>query len=179
MGTKLATGYDQPALGGVYKLTALKDAEGAWRPKVKLSEQAIKTTIPGILQVRRFETRDGMVGDMIYDEIAGPDARHIIVDATDPTRRKRMPRDAQATDLLAPVVRCGKIVSEPESLDVIRDRAQSQLARLHPAICRFLNPHEYPVGMDIGLHEARDRMIQDLRRISAVAGTPLVKIGMG
>ena len=164
VGTKLATGYDQPALGGVYKLAALKDAQGVWYPKVKLSEQAIKTTIPGILQVSRFETKDGMVGDMIYDETAGLDDRRVIVDATDPTRRKKIPCDAQATDLLTPVVRGGSIVSEPESLEVIRVRVQSQLAKLHPAIRRFLNPHEYPVGMDIGLHELRDRMIHDLRR---------------
>ena len=55
VGTKLATAYDQPALGGVYKLGALMDAAENWQPKVKLSEQAIKTSIPGILQVRRFD----------------------------------------------------------------------------------------------------------------------------
>ena len=46
IGTKLATAYDQPALGGVYKLGALRDDKGNWQPKVKLSEQTIKTSIP-------------------------------------------------------------------------------------------------------------------------------------
>ena len=92
VGTKLATAYDQPALGGVYKLGALKDANGEWQPKVKLSEQAIKTSIPGILQVRRFETTGGFVGDMIYDETLGFDERRLIVDTKDSTRRKRMSR---------------------------------------------------------------------------------------
>ncbi|MRR52567.1 MAG: nicotinate phosphoribosyltransferase, partial [Rhodocyclaceae bacterium] len=55
VGTRLVTAYDQPALGGVYKLTAMKDEHGAWAPKVKLSEQTAKTTNPGLLQVRRFE----------------------------------------------------------------------------------------------------------------------------
>ena len=53
VGTKLATAYDQPALGGVYKLGALQLPDGTWEGKLKLSEQAAKTSLPGILQVRR------------------------------------------------------------------------------------------------------------------------------
>ena len=56
VGTKLATAYDQPALGGVYKLAAIRKPGEAWQYKVKLSEQVIKTSIPGILQVRRYSS---------------------------------------------------------------------------------------------------------------------------
>jgi nicotinate phosphoribosyltransferase len=166
VGTKLATAYDQPALGGVYKLGAIRDAGGAWQPKVKLSEQAIKTTIPGVLQVRRFETDGVWAGDMIYDETRGIDAREMIVDVKDPTRRKRMPPDANAHDLLRPVMSGGKLVAEPEPLAVVQARAQRELERLHPSIRRFLNPHEYPVGIDVGLHELRDQLIRDARQPS-------------
>ncbi len=44
VGTKLVTAYDQPALGGVYKLGAIQDEQGHWHPKLKLSEQPIKTS---------------------------------------------------------------------------------------------------------------------------------------
>ncbi len=54
VGTRLVTGYDQPALGGVYKLTAVKEPGEAWRQTIKLSEQVVKINIPGILQVRRY-----------------------------------------------------------------------------------------------------------------------------
>ena len=114
--------------------------------------------------LRHFENDDGMVSDMIFDETRGLDERYIIVDFKDPTRRKSLPSDAQATDLLTPMMRDGTVVAEPETLETIRGRAQSQLARLHPAIRRFLNPHEYPVGLDIGLHEFRDKMIRDARQ---------------
>ncbi|MES2572953.1 MAG: nicotinate phosphoribosyltransferase, partial [Verrucomicrobiota bacterium] len=40
VGTKLVTAYDQPALGGVYKLAAVRAGSGAWEHRVKLSEQA-------------------------------------------------------------------------------------------------------------------------------------------
>lgn len=163
VGTKLATAFDQPALGGVYKLGALRESDGTWQPKVKLSEQAIKTSIPGTLQVRRYVTDEGLVGDMIYDERRGIDERGIIVDAKDPTRRKRLAGEAEARDLLVPVYRDGSVVAEPESLEVIRERRKENLKALHPTSRRLLNPHEYPVGLDIGLHELRDEMIQAAR----------------
>ncbi len=70
VGTKLATCYDQPALGGVYKLSARRASEAdPWTPVVKLSEQPYKRTIPGGQRVRRYyDGVGGPVCDMIYDE---------------------------------------------------------------------------------------------------------------
>jgi len=163
VGTKLATAFDQPALGGVYKLAAMQREDGSWEPKVKLSEQAIKTSIPGMLQVRRYQTEEGLVGDMIYDETRGIDKRAIIVDSKDTTRRKRLAEHAQAYDLLKPALRGGKRAGDVEPLEAIRARAIEQLQLVHPTIRRFMNPHEYPVGLDIGLHELRDGMIHEIR----------------
>ena len=56
--TKRVTAFDQPALGGVCKLAATREPPGPWIHRVKLSEQAIKVSTPGIQQVRRF-TRGG------------------------------------------------------------------------------------------------------------------------
>ena len=53
VGTRLITAHEQPALGGVYKLSAVRDAHGPWRDCVKVSEQSAKVSSPGILQVRR------------------------------------------------------------------------------------------------------------------------------
>lgn len=163
VGTKLATAYDQPALGGVYKLGAIKNADGEWQPKVKLSEQAVKTSIPGILQVRRFENEKGLVGDMIYDETHGIDQRGVIVDAKDANRRKSIPAGATGSDLLIPVMRAGKVVIEKERIDDTRARTHRELNRLHPTVKRLMNPHEHPVGLDIGLNELRDQMIREVR----------------
>lgn len=164
VGTKLATAFDQPALGGVYKLGALRNKEGSWMPKVKLSEQVIKTSIPGMLQVRRYEDQEGMIGDMIFDETIDIDERETIVDAKDPTRRKKILSGAKATDLLVPVLRDGKVVAGKESLEAIRNRMKENLGRLHPTVRRFMNPHEYPVGLDIGLHELRNEMVLNARK---------------
>lgn len=53
VGTNLVTGGDQSALGGVFKLSAI-EKEGVWEPRIKLSEQTAKVSLPGRLQVRRF-----------------------------------------------------------------------------------------------------------------------------
>src|SRR5438876_3246769 len=99
VGTRLITAYDQPALGGVYKLTALRPKGGAWQHKIKLSEQVVKISTPGVLQVRRFEA-----GDMIWDELTGALTR-TIVDPVDMTRRKTLSGDG--ADLLVPIYRGG------------------------------------------------------------------------
>src|SRR5205807_3540937 len=54
VGTRLVTGGEESALGGVYKLSAVRDAGGTWQRRIKLSEQSAKISVPGILQVRRF-----------------------------------------------------------------------------------------------------------------------------
>jgi nicotinate phosphoribosyltransferase len=163
VGTKLATAYGQPALGGVYKMGALRNADSEWEPKLKLSEQAVKTTIPGILQVRRFRTDDGYFADVIYDETLGPDDRRQIVDIRDPTRQTTVLAEAEEMDLLQPVLREGELVTQLDGLQAARERAQEELSRLSPAVRRFVNPQEYLVGIDIGLHELRDRMIREAR----------------
>jgi nicotinate phosphoribosyltransferase len=159
VGTKLITAYDQPALGGVYKLTALRRADGTWEHKLKLSEQTLKINDPGILQVRRFRQDDEFIGDAIFDELSPAPKSFTIVDPLDTTRRKHIPADAKWEDLLTPILRHGQPVREQPSLEAIRERVQRQLGRLHPGIKRFENPHQYPAGLELGLHELKTRLI--------------------
>ena len=159
VGTRLVTAYDEPALGGVYKLTAVADAQGQWVDKVKVSEQAVKSSTPGILQVRRYIRNGEAIGDAIFDERYPPAAECVIVDPADATRRKTLPADAQTEDLLIPVLRDGQLVSPLPSLEEARQRTQKQLALFHPAIKRFINPHAYPAGLELTLHERKFRAI--------------------
>jgi nicotinate phosphoribosyltransferase len=162
VGTRLVTGAEDAALGGVYKLSAVRDPGGAWKPRIKLSEQSAKISVPGILQTRRFTAGGEFAGDLIYDVQDGEPSR-TLVDMMDATRRKTVPPDAAQEELLVPVVRAGRIVYTPPSLAESRARTRQQLARLHPGIKRFVNPHQYPVGLDPALHERRTRMILEAR----------------
>lgn len=159
VGTKLVTAYDQPALGGVYKLSAIRRSDGAWEPKIKLSEQAVKVSTPGILQVRRFRSDTEYLADGIYDLEQGAPPDFTVVDPLDPTRRKQFPVGSVAEDLLVPVFRRGDLVYQPPALGAIRERAGRQLACFHGGIKRLVNPHQYPVGLELGLHERKADLI--------------------
>ena len=165
VGTRLATAYDQPSLGAVYKLTAIRDGSGDWTPRVKVSEQAAKTTNPGLLQVRRYletrprATRGAYAGDMLIDELSPPNGDATMVDPLDLTRRKRFAADAPYTLLLQPVMRGGKRVREPAPLSEARDQVQKELGGFHAGIKRLVNPHRYPVGLERGLHDRKTALV--------------------
>lgn len=163
VGTRLATAYDQPALGGIYKLTAERQPDGAWKHKIKLSEDRAKTSVPGMLQVRRYTQGGLFAADCIWDEITGPRDPLTIVDPRDPMRVKRVPPGTPSEELLVPVFRAGHAVYERPPLDDVRARTRAQLDRLHPGIKRFLNPHAYPAGLDAGLNALRMELIERSR----------------
>ena len=145
VGTRLITAYDQPALGGVYKLTAIRPKGGAWQHKIKLSEQEVKISTPGVLQVRRFEDRD-----IIWDELSpAPEA------------------GAATQDLLVPIYRAGKRVYDPPPLEDVRRRCKEQLARFDAGIKRFENPDPYPVDLEPRLFDLKTRLIAEARGLAA------------
>jgi nicotinate phosphoribosyltransferase len=167
VGTRLVTGHDQPALGGVYKLAAVREPGGEWQPKLKLSEQALKVSNPGIQQVRRFRKDGEYLADMIYDVRAAPSGHSEMVDPSDLTRRKAIPDGTPHEDLLVPMLRGGQRVLSPPALSEIRGRVQEQLAGFHGGVKRFVNPHRYPVGLEVGLFDLRTRLMLDIRGLTA------------
>ena len=165
VGTRLATGGDTPALGGVYKLSAVRQPGRSWEYKIKLSEQTVKTSIPGILQVRRFQDPDGLfAGDAIYDIPTGMESPCLIIDPADQARRKKLESDWKSEDVLVPVFGKGSLVYDVPDLPSVQRRTQEQLGRLHPTIKRFVNPHRYPAGLESRLNIIRLDMIERARR---------------
>ena len=138
---------------------------GAWQHRVKVSEQAAKTSNPGVQQVRRFSGPAGFVADVIFDEDTGLRDSPVVVDPLDPTRRKRIPEGTPAEDLLVPVVRGGRPAYEPPPIEAARSRARDQIGRLHPGNRRFVNPHQYPVGLALELHELKTRLVLEARGV--------------
>ncbi len=161
VGTKLVTAYDQPALGGVYKLGAVADGDG-WRYPIKLSENPIKVSTPGIQAVRRFRGEGGWVGDVIYDALAGaPAAPARAWDLDDPTRSFAL--DGDGEDVLVTVIKDGVRTNVEGDLAAARARAAADLGALSPRSRRFLNPQPYPVGLDPTLHERKLALIAKAR----------------
>lgn len=163
VGTKLITAFDQPALGGVYKLGAIRDSGKPWQYKLKLSEQQAKISNPGILQVRRFESAGFYAGDAIYDEESQLSKEVVIVDPLDVTRRKVVSNNDRSHDLLKPIFKDGDFVHDRPSIHETKEYAKQQLHRFHPAIRRLLNPHRYPAGLELTLHELKLQLVLEAR----------------
>lgn len=109
VGTSLATASDQPALDGVYKLSALQNKEGIWEDKIKLSEQIAKTSNPGRQGVKRYLKNQLPVLDIIYDIEAGAENVNCEHD--------------NVIDLLAPIYQKGKLVYCQPSIHAIHEHA--------------------------------------------------------
>lgn len=163
VGTKLATAYDQPALGGVYKLGAVRTANGPWQYKLKASEQQVKISNPGILQVRRYLADGEYSADAIYDKASDLEGDVIIVDPIDVTRRKIIPKTTPYRDLLVPIFRKGKCVYSLPTLTDIKAHCQKDLSTFHPGVKRFMNPHRYPAGLESSLHEQKMQLVLEAR----------------
>lgn len=164
IGTKLVTAYDQPALGGVYKIAAIRNAHThEWDYKVKLSEQAIKVSNPGILQVRRFKKDNEFMADMIYNIAKSLPAIPQIIDPMDATRRKSTDNADNFEDLLVPIFDKGNLIYQMPTIQTIKQRVQEQLNGFHTGIKRFVNPHSYPVGLEKTLSDDKYDLIMRLR----------------
>jgi nicotinate phosphoribosyltransferase len=153
VGTRLVTSKGQSALGGVYKLAALRDARGDWVRRIKLSEQPIKISNPGIQQVRRFDTPDGP-RDVLWDELAPPTAWDWVSETGAGTA------SGEGRDLLVPLMREGEVVYDPPALPDVRERALASVAAL-PAAYRALSGEvpASPMGLEAGLYATKQAMI--------------------
>jgi nicotinate phosphoribosyltransferase len=157
VGTRLVTGHDQPALGGVYKLSALRDEAGQWQHRLKRSEVTIKVSDPGILQVRRFRESGRLLADALYDELMGFGATNL--PSIDRGRTWTIPAGAEWSDLLVPVMRRGRLVAQSPSPTAIREFAATQLTALPEETRRLDNPSPWFVGHEPRLAALKESLL--------------------
>ena len=164
VGTKLATCDPQPALGGVYKLSATRNSsDEPWRPVMKLSEQLYKRTIPGVQHILRYEDASGCpVGDMIVDDAVDTGERSCMVDLVDPVTTYRMGNNTYR-ELMEQIVSNGERAGEPNTIEEAKARCKNALMHLDPATKRFLNPQTYSVGLEKGLSDLRQKLAAEAR----------------
>lgn len=162
VGTKLVTAFDQPALGGVYKLGALRSEDGEWDHRVKLSDDLIKVSNPGVQQVRRYYDRDAALLDVIYLDGADLSAGCRTAEGVP------LAGDNDCEDLLVPIFRGGSQTYECPSLVVSRELARSDLARFPDSLLDgevFADsPERYRVSLHEDLDSLKRRLVDEHRR---------------
>ena len=117
VGTNLITSKDCPSFGGVYKLAAIKDKEGNFIPKIKLSENSEKVTNPGNKTVYRiYEKESGKVkADLIclVDEKFDENEPMLLFDPLEPWKKTKLPGGSYTMrEIMVPVFQGGKCCYE-------------------------------------------------------------------
>jgi nicotinate phosphoribosyltransferase len=163
VGTNLVTGKSQPALDGIYKLSAVRDPGGPWEYRVKISDQLAKVTNPGILQVRRFWNEKGYIADMLYDIHGEPISKYTVIDPSESAHRLNIEADTPYQDLLVPVMRRGKLVYTHPALSDMRRKTEEELGKFPERIRRFLNPQPYFAGIEKGLLDMKLSLIEEMK----------------
>ncbi|MBC8079378.1 MAG: nicotinate phosphoribosyltransferase [Gorillibacterium sp.] len=149
VGTKLITGGEQPALGGVYKLVA-REVDEQYLPTIKISGNPEKITTPGIKNVYRIVSRQTgkAEGDLISLTSEGsPDGGTIQLFNPTHTFIQKKVKDYEAIPLLKLIFKAGHQVYQVPDLTESRRRHVEGLRLFWPQYLRRLNPEIYPVDL--------------------------------
>lgn len=173
VGTRLITSGGDPALGGVYKLSAVQQ-KGVWVPAIKISESPTKTPNPGNKCAwRLYDQRGKATADLITleDEKPAELERLVLHHPSDHTKSRCLEREelTNIEKLLVPVLSQGRLVYELPDLNTIRSQRQSDVDRLDPGVRRLMFPHIYHVSLSQSLWELKQRVIQETAKGSQAA----------
>ena len=163
VGERLITSKSEPVFGGVYKLVAVEDANGTIIPKIKVSENVEKITLPHFKKVYRFysnETGKAMA-DLVtlYNEEIDEDKPYTLFDPVYTWKRKEV-SNFTAVNILKPVFSGGKLVYRRRSATEIREYCLAQIDTLWDEVKRFENPHEYYVDLSADLWQIKNDLLK-------------------
>jgi nicotinate phosphoribosyltransferase len=167
VGTKLITSEDLPALGGVYKMSAVIEKDGTVTPKIKLSDNTAKITNPAFKSLYRlYDKENGMaIADLIT--VKGEE-----VDEEKPltlfhpveTWKRYEVENFRAEELLHPIVKDGKAVYTFPKLQEIQAYSKGELEKFWEEYLRLDMPQVYKVDLSDKLHTLKIKMIDEIRQ---------------
>jgi len=155
IGTKLITGMKSAAIDGVYKLSAFKG-----KPRMKISDNIEKTTLPGEKRTVRYFNNDGtFYGDgILLDE---ENQTNEIIHPYFNYKRTNV-EEYHSESITQTVMQDGKRLSEGVSVNESATYARDRLAKLPIEHHRLEFPHHYKVGISQKLAKMRDQMFDNI-----------------
>lgn len=159
IGTKLITSADVPALGGVYKLSAMQN-NGKWEPKMKLSDSAEKITNPGIKTTYRIYDENNMASaDLICleDEIFDT-TKPLTIFHPQETWKRTTFTNYTVRNMMTDIFVEGKQVYFSPTLQEIAKYSAQMQAELWEEYRRLLNPHTYKVDLSQKLYDLKQEL---------------------
>ena len=166
VGERLITSKSQPVFGAVYKLAAVEKENGEIVPKIKLSENVGKITIPHFKKVYRIRGKE--TGKAEADLICLHDEEFDFtkpIELFDPehTWKRKEFTDYEAEELLVPIFKDGVQVYELPSLVDIKKHCAEELEGTWDEILRFENPHNYYVDLSEKLWNVKHELLKNKR----------------
>lgn len=164
VGERLVTARSEAVFGGVFKLAAI-EKDGELEPKIKISENVQKTTIPGFKQVYRFYDENCMaIADVLtlFDEKIDTSKPYKLFHPHFPYKKKIV-TNYQVEPLMVPIFKDGQLVYDKPSIKEIRAYSQQCLKSLWPEVLRLENPHEYYVDLSQDLWDLKQSLINKYR----------------
>jgi nicotinate phosphoribosyltransferase len=158
VGTNLVTGHPDASLDGVYKLAF---ANG--KPRIKLSENVGKITLPHRKQVFRIMDKDGTFIGADAITLADEKDVDIMHHPLYPLKTLSVKKYSKEP-LLQKVMENGVRLSKPQSLSEIAQYCHERLKNLTEEYKRFNYPHIYKVGISDKLKNERDRLIEEYKK---------------
>jgi len=153
VGTEMVTGKPDAALDGVYKLVCLNEI-----PRMKLSENPEKTTLPGKKQlVRYFDAEGQFFRDGILLEDENPGETGMIYHPFYPEKHTPVSH-LRCENLLSEVVADGQVLPVSRDLVNIHHYLLTRATRLPAEHKRFFSPHIYKVGISQKLMNLRNEL---------------------
>ncbi|MGX8714637.1 MAG: nicotinate phosphoribosyltransferase [Lachnospiraceae bacterium] len=165
VGERMITAKSDPVFGGVYKLAAVREDDGSFSPRIKISENEEKITNPGKKTLWRiFDNTDGHgICDVLTlegEEIDSSQPYHV--------KYPRKPwKDITLTNftakkLMVPIFVNGELVYKKPSLEKIRRYVQSQLKHtVWAEEQRFENPHLHYTDLSLKLYDLKSALLAE------------------
>ena len=167
VGTNLITAKDNPAFGGVYKLSAIQDKDGTFIPKIKLSENSEKVTNPGNKKIYRiYDKESGKIkADLICmdDEVCSEEEPMRLFSPTEPWKKTRLePGTYTLRELMVPIFKQGECVYESPKVMDIRAYCLQEQDTLWEETKRFVNPHKVYVDLSQKLYDTKISLLDEM-----------------
>lgn len=161
VGTNLVIGDPDAALDGVYKLAFAND-----NPRIKLSENLVKLTLPHKKQVYRIKNSQGnLIGADVVSLREETEVNHMN-HPFDVSKTLSFP-DCLAEPLLSTVMENGKRAKAPKTLDDIKFYSNKRLSEFSEEFKRFENPHIYKIGVSDQLLKARNALRSHYKNLNS------------
>ncbi len=158
VGESLICAKSDPVLGGVYKLAAI-DEDGVNVPKIKLSENVSKISVPGAKKVLRFYDSDGkaVADELLLSDEPVPFGKHTIFDPNATWKTKTL-INYSVRELLVPIYINGERIYELPGVSSIKSYCEREKSTLWSEIRRLEFPHIYYVDLSERLWTLKRRM---------------------